>query len=129
MIILENTNEQASIENKALEAESSGVSPIVLVPAPPPYFPPPPSNDGDNTDLLAAQNHQTILSHYRPPNSRQPESASRRFLKAFACALLVIALIRMLVWSIDLVSSNERREWTNGLVTHKPGDPKKVMFF
>jgi len=123
MIILDgNPNEQASIDSKVLEAEGQSelapsVIPATTTPAPPPYFPQPTSNTG----LLAAQNHQTIIvSHLGPPNSRQ-QPALKRFLKAFACALLVIALMRMLVWSVNLVATPGRREpheWS----IHKPHD-------
>jgi len=114
MIILDgNPNEQASIDNKIMEAEGQSelapASPTTTIPPPPPYFSQPPPNTG----LLAAQNNQTAVPG--PPNSHQ-QSALKRFLKAFACALLVITLMRMLVWSVDLVSSPERRdphEWTS----------------
>jgi hypothetical protein len=114
MIILDrNPNEQASVDSKVLEAEGqselapSGSPTPTPTPAPPPYFSQPP-----NTGL----NHQTVIVSYPGPTNSRQESALKRFLKAFACALLVIALMRMLVWSVDLLSFPGRREpheWTS----------------
>jgi len=124
MIIPEATsNEQALIDSKDFAVPASS-SPTLLLPAPPPYTPQPHSY----TTLLPAQNDQTVSSQPPSPNARQ-RSASRRFFKAFCHALFIIVLIRMLVWSIGLVSDHRQREhrkWLIGFVTHKPHNVDRV---
>ncbi len=105
----ENQDQGTASNNKIMEADSSAVPP------PPPYVVS--ETPSDLSGYVPTQNHQA--DHAQPLLLPPSGSPLKRFVQAFAVAILIMFLARYLLWSIYVASSGHRHGGHTDLPTQK----------